>query len=379
MMFEGTGWDADPAASTVVGSNRRLSCAVEVNDAAMNIHLIDPLRDPRWVELVRSHPRASVFHSTNWLKALRTAYDYEPVVITTSPPGSTLSNGLVFCRINSWLTGRRLVSLPFSDHCEPLVSSLEECDDLLIRTTRCVDKGKWKYIEARPKAFKPSSNAGFGRGHTYCFHSVDLRRSLQELFSSFHKDCVQRKIRRAEREDLKYEDGTSDELLSKFYILHTETRRRHYLPPQPLTWFRGLVTAFGNKLKIRVASKNDVPVASILTLSHNRTMTYKYGCSEARSHNLGGMALLFWRTIQEAKNNGFEELEMGRSDLDNPGLIAFKEHWGATKTELAYWIYPHRPQAHFGSWQRRLARSIVSASPNIALKTVGKLLYRHIG
>jgi hypothetical protein len=32
---------------------------------------------------------------------------------------------LVFCRVRSWLTGRRSISLPFSDHCEPLVESHE--------------------------------------------------------------------------------------------------------------------------------------------------------------------------------------------------------------------------------------------------------------
>ncbi len=71
-------------------------------------------------------------------------------------------------------------------------------------------------------------------------------------------------------------------------------------------------------------------VASILTLSHKKTIVYKCGCSDAAANKFGGMALLFWRTIQEAQENGFEDLDMGRSDTDQPGLIAFKEHWGAT-------------------------------------------------
>ena len=35
---------------------------------------------------------------------------------------------LCFAEMKSWLTGRRLVSLPFSDHCEPLVDSEEDLD-----------------------------------------------------------------------------------------------------------------------------------------------------------------------------------------------------------------------------------------------------------
>ena len=217
------------------------------------------------------------------------------------------------------------------------------------------------------------SHARFAKSLTYYFHNIDLRESTKELFSRFHKDCVQRKIRRSERENLKYEEGTSDDLLFKFYGLLVQTRRRHCLPPQPLRWFKSLVACFGKQVKIRIASQNGMPIASIITLSQNRTITYKYGCSDARFHKLGGMALLFWRTIQEAKAEGFDELDLGRSEPDNAGLVAFKESWGASKTELAYWVYPGKIRAHPGKWQRRLVQSVVSVLPDVALKTVGRL------
>ena len=44
-----------------------------------------------------------------------------------SPPDEPLENGFLFCRVESWLTGRRLVSLPFSDHCEPLCKGKKIC------------------------------------------------------------------------------------------------------------------------------------------------------------------------------------------------------------------------------------------------------------
>jgi hypothetical protein len=379
MMSDQIGCGASSAVSPLVPSERGYSSPLEENDTATNIHEIDPLCDPRWDQLVESHSESSVFHSSNWLRALQCAYDYQPVVLTTSPPGVALSNGLVFCRIKSWLTGRRLVSLPFSDHCEPLVSDPSELDLLLAQTRRYAHKGEWKYIEIRPRTMEPGSGSRFGRSLAYFLHRVDLRRSTGDLFSSFHKSCVQRKIRRAERENLKYEEGTSDDLLLKFYGLLVQTRRRHCLPPQPLSWFKSLVASFGEKLKIRVASKSGLPVASIVTLSHSRTITYKYGCSEARFHKLGGMALLLWRTVQEANAEGFDELDLGRSEPDNAGLVAFKESWGASKTELVYWVYPDRILAHPGKRQRRLVRSVVSVSPDVVLQMVGKLLYRHIG
>jgi hypothetical protein len=375
-----TRWNPGVAIRSIVAASEDVPLSLKMDYSSPYIYEIDPVCDPRWATLVENHPQSSVFHSTSWLKALQTVYGYEPVVVTTCPSGASLTNGLVFCRIKSWLTGRRFVSLPFSDHCEPLVDSPDELDLMLLHMQRDLDKTKWQYIEIRPISQRPGNHVGLKKTLTYQFHRLDLCKSAQELFHGFHKDCVQRKIRRAEREGLTYEEGNSEALLQKFYRLLVATRRRQHLPPQPLAWFRGLIATFGNDLKIRVASKGDLAVASILTLSNKRSVVYKYGGSIASLNKLGGMALLFWKTIQEAKGDGLEELDMGRSTTDNLGLIAFKEHWGAIGSPLTYWRYPAPgPYVPRPAWQKSLARRLVQSAPDLALEAVGTLLYRHIG
>jgi Acetyltransferase (GNAT) domain len=345
----------------------------------MEVYEIDPLRDPRWSGLVNDHPGASVFHDRRWLAALRVAYGYDPIAFSTCHPDEPLTNGLAFCKIKSWLTGRRLVSLPFSDHCEPLVESSAMLDHLLAHVKGSVDQSGWKYLEIRPITCVPGNQSEIGKSTAYYFHRLDLRKTKEELFRGFHKDCVQRKIRRAEREALEYEDGNSEVLLKKFYRLLVMTRRRQHLPPQPLSWFRALMASFGQDLKVRVASKGGVPVASILTLIHKKSVTYKYGCSDTKFNNLGGTALLFWRTIQEAKEKGFEELDMGRSDMDNSGLVAFKGHWGATQSRLDYWQYPHSLPGLQSPWKMKVLGKMVAVAPDASLTAAGSLLYRHIG
>src|SRR5581483_7419208 len=85
------------------------------------VYQFDPLTDERWPELLAVHPRASIFHSVEWLRALQKTYGYRPVCYTTCSPDQYLTNALVLCRVDSWLTGRRLVSNPFSDYCDPLL------------------------------------------------------------------------------------------------------------------------------------------------------------------------------------------------------------------------------------------------------------------
>lgn len=345
---------------------------------AEQVYELDPLSDGRWETFVNGHPKSSVFHSRAWLRALKMCYGYTPVVFTTCSREYALSNGLVFCRVNSWLTGNRLVSVPFADHCELLSSDSAELDRLVVHTReRCVRMGK--YIEIRPLSYHPTANDRFCASATYRMHCLMLDRSKEELFKRLHKTSLQQRIRKAEREALTCEEGNSEGMLAQFYKLLLGTRRRHCLPPQPLSWFRALIRTFGDNLKIRVASKDGVAIASIITLSHKHSMVYKYGCSDARFHNLGGMALILWRAIQEAADLGMRELDMGRSDCDNMGLISFKERFGAVGKPLMYWAYPGNKNGVLDIGDKSLVRSLARVSPDCALKMVGALLYRHIG
>ena len=345
----------------------------------MTVYEFDPLLDPRWDKFIETHPRSSVFHSRNWMRALRNSYGYEPFAVSTSSPGYELTNGLVFCRIKSWLTGRRVVALPFSDHCEPLVNNDDELDCRLNYVTLSVDRHKEKYVEIRPILAKPGVATKLEPSMAYYLHCIDIQKDIQDVFRGFHKDCVIRKIRRADKESLDYEEGRSEELLEKFYQLLLITRRRQHLPPQPRQWFRQLAVDLGDSLKVRVVSKDGVPIASIITILHKKTMTYKYGSSDSRYHRLGGTALLFWTAIQEAKEMNCHVFDLGRSNVDNDGLIAFKEHWGASRSLVSYWRHPHTLDREPSAWKAKVVNKAVLIAPDVALVAIGQFLYPHIG
>lgn len=340
---------------------------------------LDPLQDGRWGDLVDTHPDASVFHRVEWLKALKSCYGYKPIAFSLTPRGSPLENGLVFCEVQSPLTGKRLVSIPFSDHCEPLISDSAELESFVSHLARRIESNHLKYFELRPIVHTLDENKSVGISQNYYFHRLDLRPPEQVLFKRFHKDSVQRKIRRAEREALRYEEGTSEALLHHFYKLMIITRRRQGLPPQPLNWFRSVVTCLGKDAQIRVAFKGQIPVASIFTLTTKKSLIYKYGCSDSNFTNLGGTAMLFWNAIQQAKTNGLEELDMGRSEIANTGLITFKEHWGAERSAVNYWRYPFKSAYSNPEHLIKYAKKLISVAPDRALVMLGDFLYRHVG
>jgi CelD/BcsL family acetyltransferase involved in cellulose biosynthesis len=346
----------------------------------MGVYEIDPLRDPCWTELLQRHANSSVFHTPGWLGALCSTYGYEPVVYTTCPPVQGPTNGWVFCRIKSWLTGSRLVSLPFSDHCDPLLERRGDLAPLVAALRRDLEAETWKYVEARPKPGQAEALPGFNPSQTFCFHRLCLRPSLDTLFSNLHKSSTQRKIQRAEREGLTYEEGRSEELLRKFYRLLALTRRRHKLPPQPLEWFRNLITGFGEACKLRLAFLGTSPAAGVLTLQFKGTMVYKYGCSDPRLFNLGGIHMLLWRAIREAKSCGLQEFDFGRSDCDQKGLITFKDRWGAQPSKLQYFRMRFgRVRSMKAGWGVHLAKIVFSSMPQEWISSAGARLYKHFG
>jgi lipid II:glycine glycyltransferase (peptidoglycan interpeptide bridge formation enzyme) len=136
----------------------------------------------------------------------------------------------------------------------------------------------------------------------------------------------------------------------------------------------------GANLCVRIASKAGKPVAGILTLRHGTNLVYKYGASDTDYNHLGGTAMLLWEAIKEAKQSGCESFDLGRSDLDNPGLITFKERWAAERAALTTW---RTPPVAASPRRARLAmqcvKGIFGKLPGRVQTLAGRLLYRHVG
>ena len=91
------------------------------------------------------------------------------------------------------------------------------------------------------------------------------------------------------------------------------------------------------------------------------------------------MQLLLWKAIQDAKNSGLLEFDMGRTDWNNGGLLIYKDRWGATRSTLMYFRDPAgKPQDRTENISMRIAKRIVTLVPDSILTTAGSILYRHI-
>ena len=273
--------------------------------------------------------------------------------------------------------------MPFSDHCEPLCDSGEELERLVQHLLIERELHRYKYLQIRPVSEyfgKTGGRNGWLPAEEYFLHTLDLKPSLSELFGTFDKDSVQRRIQRAERAGITENCGRTEALLREFYRLFVLTRNRQGVPPTPYQWFCNLVAGLGKSLEIRVAYKGDRPIAAILTLRFREVIYYKYGCSDGRFNAYGATPWLFWQAITSAKSSGATQFDFGRTEKNNPGLLAFKNHWVAHPQRIVYWQYP-APSRHGSteSWNWKFAKGLFTVMPSRLNVVMGNFLYRHFG
>ena len=198
----------------------------------MEIKIVNPLCDPEWDRLAASHPEYTFSHSAAWAKVLSKSYGHKPVYLRCSERGELVAL-IPMMEVRSPLTGRRGVCLPFTDFCGPLMFGEGGSALAMDKLTEVARERKWKYFEVRGgRTIEASATPALA----FYGHTLDLRSSPEVLFTRF-KSSARRALRKAERSCLSVQVARTREAILEFYRLHVRTRKRHGLPPQPVSFF----------------------------------------------------------------------------------------------------------------------------------------------
>jgi lipid II:glycine glycyltransferase (peptidoglycan interpeptide bridge formation enzyme) len=299
----------------------------------MEVKLVNPVYDPEWDRLAISHPNYGFSHSAAWARVLSKTYGHEPVYLGCSRRGE-LAALIPMMEVRSPLTGRRGVCLPFTDFCGPLEFGEGASGFAMGKLTEVALERQWKYFELRGgRTFQPSTTPGC----VFYGHALDLRRGTEDLFARF-RSSVRRALRKAGRSGLGVQVTRNREAVLDFYRLHTQTRRRHGLPPQPLSFFLNIhdeiiKAGFGF---VVMATKGSHPIAAAVFFHFGKNAVYKFCASDDRYQQFRGNNLVLWEGIRFLTQHGAETLHLGRTSRDNIGLRRFKLTWGTEEETIEY-------------------------------------------
>jgi hypothetical protein len=339
--------------------------------------VVNPLSHSGWDSLVTEHPRGSFFHGKPWASVLHDTYGHSPHYFCQFADDQ-LEELLPVMEVSSAWTGRRGVSLPFTDFCPSLKPRGPGQNALLEIALAHGRERRWRYLELRGGGYDQ-----FGARPSLAFygHVIDLASNTEMLFKRL-EGAMRRGIRKAQDTKLRVEFSNTRESTRTFYGLHCRTRRRHGLPPQPIRFFDNIahhVLLRGSGFVV-TARLEERPVAAAVFLHHDAQALYKFGASDYMFQHLRPTNLLMWEAIKRYAQNGFSRLHLGRTSLSNEGLRRFKLGFGATEERIEYYKYDLINERYVTDVDRAEGwfNRVFKCLPPPLLRLVGRMLYPHL-
>lgn len=353
------------------------SAASEWPVAASPVTELNPLEIEGWDDLVSDFASATPFHTKGWLAVLRSTYGHTPRYLCQFI-GRRLRTCLPIAEVNSPLTGRRGVSLPFTDDCPALLD-----DDMAGSAlwNAALDLGRarrWKCFECRSSGIVP---LGTTPSLEFYQHTLDLRPGEPSLLVQL-EPSVRRALRKGQASGLKVELSSEPSAVADYYGLHCLTRQRQGLPPQPWRFFESVgrhLIATGQGMVV-TARHEGRAVASALFLHFGERAIYKYGASDLVAQRLRPNNLVMWEAIRYYAARECRTFDFGRTSLANEGLRRFKRGFGAKEEKLAYFRYNLLRERFVAGKDRAntVCNAFFRRLPLPMLQLAGRLLYPHL-
>ncbi|MGH3795427.1 MAG: GNAT family N-acetyltransferase [Pseudonocardiaceae bacterium] len=341
-----------------------------------DIVVADPRTDPRWRQLA-CRPRSSLFISPPWIEAVCGTYGFDAVCRIAMGAHGPLG-GLAWVPISD-IRGDRYASLPFCDRADPPVDDAVHWTALRDGVTgpdapftvRCFDT-------ALPAADPQLRQIG-----SAAWHGTSLDADVDELHRRLSKHA-RRNIAIAERGGVRIEAGTGLDAVRSFHHLHVQLRKRKYrLLAQPFEFFERIWQAFSGDDAVVTLSAHagDELIAGALFLVWGDTLYYKFGASCPEHLGLRPNDAIFWAGIRWGAARRLRLLDWGLSDLDQPGLVAYKRKWATeerTIVTLRAGGEQARSCAEAGTVLGELTRLLTDDSVSDEVtERAGTLLYRY--
>ena len=352
------------------------------------ITIIDPVADPGWDRFVESHPLGMIYHLSGWKQVLEANFHHikgHNLALTDEASG-VIRAAMPLYEVRSWLTGKRLVSIPYASVCDPLVSSSADFATLFeaaLELSRTLGIAR---VEIRTyKSLKMVENARLGRSGLYKLHYLPLEQGPGQLWKNFHRSCIRQKISRAISSEMSLKVVESKADMEAFYRLYVMTRKRLCLPPQPRSFLESLWEVFSptKRISVLLGLKDGKPISGLLLLKFQDRVSAEYGVSDKAYWDLNPNHFLFWEAIQSACREGGKVFDFGRTSPRNQELIDFKERWGPCADDLVEFsspcLGPHESVMRENSTPYRLAKGLLQYVPEPVFERLGGYCYRHMG
>ena len=344
---------------------------------------LPPAEEWRWDVFARSHPRRSIFQFDCWRAVLQSAFRHlrgRPLVVR-DVASETIVAGTMVYEATSWLLGRRLISVPFASYMDPLVSEPWQISAIARSLSSTKAVGRYRHAELRLLKVKEAPCFGFVMRHPFKHHYLDLTQGTETLHRRFSRTAIRHRIRDADRDGVVVRSGGEDDW-DRFWRLHRNARRRLGLPVMPRRFFDALRYHLSlDNLSLLFAEQNGKAIAASLALVFDGVYLYEWTGDSRDAHSKGARQRLLWGAMCDAADRRCHTFSLGRTDVNNTGLLAYKRRWRPTEEDVVILTSEdaeaqlvHRDRRH--DW---FARGLMRRVPDPMYSVMSEFCYRHLG
>ncbi|WP_394221203.1 GNAT family N-acetyltransferase [Alteromonas gracilis] len=299
----------------------------------ITLSIASPSDKPLWDAYVLQHDEASAYHQFAWLEAVKEAYGHTMIGVLARCTDSGQVVGVfpaVLMKIP--MLGKRICSLPYCDVGYGLADNdkvLSEMREFLAAQMRNVTGKK---LEIRGVEQAPLDKAQFENKKVRML--LPLPESSETLLSSF-KSKLRSQIRKAEKNGLTFELGTSNDLVGDFYDVYAQNMRDLGSPVHAKKWFRAIVKSYGPNSLVSIVYHEGKPIGGGIIIKSGDKASIPWASTLREFNRLAPNMLLYWSLLSHCADNGVSVFDFGRSTFEE-GTYKFKKQWGA-EPQLLNW------------------------------------------
>ena len=275
---------------------------------------------------------AALGHDPSWTAVLRETYALSTVHLVARDEGGALRGLLPLVPFRG-LDGRRdLVSLPFLDGAGILARDAAAAEALLDAAAAEVRRQGARAVELRQTTALPLAEAPEAP-------RVDMVLPLpadEETLWRALPAKTRNQVRKAGREGLRLADaGGGRDLLADFSAVYRRRMRELGSPPHPRRLFDASRRAFGERMRVVVALRDETPVGALLAIRHGDAVTVPWAATVSAENRRCPGHLVYWEALRGAVAGGCRRFHFGRC-APGSGTWRFKRGWGAEERPLPW-------------------------------------------
>jgi len=282
-----------------------------------------------WDRYVERCPEATFFHRSGWKRVIESCFGHRTYYLYAERAGH-IAGILPLVHIDSAIFGRSLKSLAFCVYGGTAASD-EAARSALDRATRelgeRLDVTSIEYRDLEPRAY-PDATKKSGLYVTFR-KSIDADPEKNML-------AVPRKQRAMIRKGQKFALRSEiDADCARLHRIYAESVRNLGTPVFSRKYFEALRTTFGKDCEILVITKDEEPLAAVMSFYFRDEVLPYYGGGTHLARDFAANDFMYWEVMRRACERGYRVFDFGRSK-QGTGAFDFKKNWGFPAQPLDY-------------------------------------------